>query len=151
MIIDSATRNIGKYRRKKQLWITNDILDLCDERRSLKAAKNKNNIELISKYRKESLNRVPNSTNSKKGNLRKCENYRTLSLICHSSNILLRSILNRLTSQAEEGLSEEQAGFRKGRSTTEQIFNFIDFKKLLIGFGMRDSVQLSINMASTLI
>ena len=52
IIIDSATRTIGKYRRKKQPWITNDILDLCDERRSLKAAKNKNNIELISKYRK---------------------------------------------------------------------------------------------------
>ena len=52
IIIDSATRTIGKYKRKKQPWITNDILDLCDERRSLKAAKNKNNIELISKYRK---------------------------------------------------------------------------------------------------
>ena len=37
IIIDSATRTIGKYRRKKQ---------------SLKAAKNKNNIEFISKYRK---------------------------------------------------------------------------------------------------
>ena len=55
--------------------------------------------------------------------------------------------MNRLTSQAEEVLSEEQAGFRKGRSTTDQIFNcrhliekhlesqndlynnFIDFKK----------------------
>ena len=36
IIIDSATRTIGKY-RKKQPWITNDILDLCDERRSLKA------------------------------------------------------------------------------------------------------------------
>ena len=52
IIIDSATRTIGKYIRKKQPWITNDILDLCDERRYLKAAKNKNNIELISKYRK---------------------------------------------------------------------------------------------------
>ena len=59
----------------------------------------------------------------------------------------MRIILNRITSQAEEVLSEEQAGFRKGRSTTEQIFNcrnliekhlesqkdlyhnFIDFKK----------------------
>ena len=40
IIIDSATRTIGKYRRKKQPWITNDILDLCDERRYLKAAKN---------------------------------------------------------------------------------------------------------------
>ena len=303
--IDSATRTIGKYRRKKQPWITNDILDLCDERRSLKAAKNKNNIELISKYRKvnnkirkdmktakdqwiqmqcksinedmkygrhnkrayetlKSLTRTPSRSTSiiedkngqplaeensilkrwteycqelynypiksdhsiiisqntdnvdelpilkskvedsiqklkegkslgidnipgellkyggdaivnvftelcqlswsnkewpkqwieslivpilKKGNLRKCENYITLSLICHSSKILLRIILNRLTSQAEEVLSEEQSGFRKGRSTTEQIFNcrnliekhlesqkdlyhnFIDFKK----------------------
>ena len=68
--------------------------------------------------------RIPNRTNSKKGNLRKCENHRTLSLICHSSKILLRIILNRLTSKAEEVISEEQAGFRKGRSTTEQIFNY---------------------------
>ena len=68
--------------------------------------------------------RIPNRTNSKKGNLRKCENHRTLSLICQSSKILLRIILNRLTSKAEEVISEEQAGFRKGRSTTEQIFNY---------------------------
>ena len=39
IIIDSARRTIGKYRRKKQPLITNDILDLCDERRYLKAAK----------------------------------------------------------------------------------------------------------------
>ena len=56
-------------------------------------------------------------------------------------------ILNRLQPQAEEIIAEEQAGFRAGRSTTEQIFNlsilcekylqyqqnlyhvFIDFKK----------------------
>ena len=67
------------------------------------------------------MDKVPNSTNSKKGNLRKCENYRTLSLICHSSKIRLRIILTKLTSQAEEVLSEEQAGFRKGRSTIAQI------------------------------
>ena len=83
----------------------------------------------------------------KKGNLRKCENYRTLSLISHSRKMLLRIILNRLNPQVERILSDEQAGFRKGRSTVEQIFNcrilmerhiesqkdlyhnFIDFKK----------------------
>ena len=83
----------------------------------------------------------------KKGNLRKCQNYRTISLISHASKIMLRIILNRLKSKAEELLSEEQAGFRAGRSTVEQIFNcrvlienhlqhqqdlfhnFIDFKK----------------------
>ena len=60
---------------------------------------------------------------------------------------MLRIILNRLQPKVEEILSEEQAGFRRGRSTTEQIFNirviiekylhhklkifscFIDFKK----------------------
>ena len=46
-----------------------------------------------------------------------------MSLICHSSKILLRIILNRLISQAEKVLWEEQSGFRKGRSTPEQIFN----------------------------
>ena len=60
---------------------------------------------------------------------------------------MLKVILNRLKTQAEEIIAEEQAGFRAGRSTTEQIFDlrilcekylqhqqnlyhvFIDFKK----------------------
>ena len=83
----------------------------------------------------------------KKGDSRKCSNYHTLSLIPHASKILLRIILNRLNPQAETILAEEQAGFRKSRSTIEQILNcrilmekhiennkdvyhnFIDFKK----------------------
>ena len=83
----------------------------------------------------------------KKGNLQQCQNYRTISLICHPSKVMLRIILNRLRPQAEKIIAEEQAGFRAGRSTTEQIFNlriicekymehqqdlfhvFIDFKK----------------------
>ena len=60
---------------------------------------------------------------------------------------MLKIILNRLKPQAEMIINEEQASFRGGRSTTEQIFNlrilsekylqhwqdlyhvFIDFKK----------------------
>ena len=60
---------------------------------------------------------------------------------------MLKVILNRLKPQAEKIIAEEQAGFRAGWSTTEQIFNlrilcekylqhqqdlyhvFIDFKK----------------------
>ena len=82
----------------------------------------------------------------KKGNLQRCENYRTIN-ISHPSKVMLQIILNRLQPQAEEIIAEEQAGFRAGRSTTEQIFNlrilgekylqhqqnlyhvFIDFKK----------------------
>ena len=83
----------------------------------------------------------------KKGNLQHCQNNRTTSFIRHPSQVMLRVILNRPKPQAEEIIDEEQAGFRGGRSTTEQIFNlrtmcekylqhqqnlyhvFIDFKK----------------------
>ncbi|WP_419626898.1 reverse transcriptase domain-containing protein, partial [Thiolapillus sp.] len=70
-----------------------------------------------------------------------------MSLNSHPSKVMLTIILNRLKPQAEEIIAEEQAGFRAGRSTAEQIFNlrilcekyiqhqqelshvFIDFKK----------------------
>ena len=39
------------------------------------------------------------------------------------SKAKLKIILNRLQPQAKEIIAEEQAGFRAGRSTTEQIFN----------------------------
>ena len=60
---------------------------------------------------------------------------------------MLKIILNRLKPEVEKIIAEEQAGFRSGRSSTEQIFNlrilcerylqhqqdlyhvFIDFKK----------------------
>ncbi|WP_419592605.1 reverse transcriptase domain-containing protein, partial [Thiolapillus sp.] len=59
----------------------------------------------------------------KKGNLQQCQNYRTISLISHPSKVMLKMILNRLKQQAEKFIAEEQAGFRAGRCTTEQIFN----------------------------
>ena len=57
----------------------------------------------------------------KKGDLSKCTNYRTISLINHTGKILLIVLLNRLKQQLESHLSEEQAGFRKDRSTVHQI------------------------------
>ena len=59
----------------------------------------------------------------KKGNQQQCQNYRTISLIKHDSKVMLKVLLNRLKPQAEKIISEEQAGFRPGRSTTEQIPN----------------------------
>ena len=85
----------------------------------------------------------------KNDNLQLCQNYRTISLISHPSKVMLKIILNRLQPEAEKIIAEEQAGFRPGRSTTEQIFNlrilcerylqhqqdlyhvFIDFKKAI--------------------
>ena len=83
----------------------------------------------------------------KKGNLQQCQNYRTTSLINHTSKVTLNIVLNRLKPQTEKIIAEEQAGSRAGRSITEHIFNlrilcdkyhqhqpdlyqvFIDFKK----------------------
>ena len=59
----------------------------------------------------------------KKSNLHLCQNYRAISLISHSSNIMLKVILNRLKPQLKEIISEEQAWFRAIWFTTEQIFN----------------------------
>ena len=47
-----------------------------------------------------------------------------ISLVCHPSKVLLQVLLNRLKRQAESIIAEEQAGFRAGRSMTQQIFNF---------------------------
>ena len=56
----------------------------------------------------------------KKSNLQQCQNYRTISLISHPSEVMMSIILKP---QAEKIIAEEQAGFRAGRSTKEQIFN----------------------------
>ena len=62
-------------------------------------------------------------THPKKGNLQQCQNYQKISLITHQSKVMLKIILNRLKPQVKKIIAEEQAGFRAGRSTTEQIFN----------------------------
>ena len=58
----------------------------------------------------------------KKGNLQLCQNYGTISLISHPSKVMLTILLNRLKPEAEKIIADEQAGFRPGRCTTEQIF-----------------------------
>ena len=59
----------------------------------------------------------------KKANSKKFNEYRTVSLISHASKILLKITQIRITPRVEQILSEMQAGFRKDRSTTEQITN----------------------------
>jgi len=59
----------------------------------------------------------------KKGDLSQCSNYRTISLVSHASKILLKIILNRIKQKTEDELPDEQAGFRPGRGTRDQITN----------------------------
>ena len=50
----------------------------------------------------------------KKGDITKCENYRTISRINHSSKVLPEIIRSRMKPYVETILAEEQAGFRPG-------------------------------------
>ena len=58
----------------------------------------------------------------KKGNLQQCQNYRTISLLSRPSKVMLKVTLNKFKPQAEKIIAEDQAGFRTGRSITEQMF-----------------------------
>jgi len=57
----------------------------------------------------------------KKGDAKVCANYWTLSLVSHSSKILLNLILERLRGKLESEAAPEQAGFRKGRGTQNHL------------------------------
>jgi hypothetical protein len=93
------------------------------------------------------VERVNCGTYPKKGDKTDCSNYRGISLLVTSYNILLNILLSGLTPYADEIIGDLQCGFRRNRSTTDQIFYirqilqrkweyngtvhqlFIDFKK----------------------
>ena len=93
-------------------------------------------------WRKGLLIKLP-----KKGDLSYCKNWRGIMLLNMASKVFCRVILERIKIALDEKLREEQAGFRAGRSCTEQIatlriiieqsiewqsslyINFIDFEK----------------------
>ena len=61
----------------------------------------------------------------KKGNAKECSNYRTIALISHASNIMLKVLQARLQQYVKCELPEVQAGFRKSRITRDQIANIL--------------------------
>ena len=50
-----------------------------------------------------------------------CSNYRTIALTSHLGKVLMMILTETLRSQIEEHMTDEQAGFRKDRSTVQQI------------------------------
>ena len=59
----------------------------------------------------------------KKGNAKECSNYRTVALISHASNVMLKILQARLQQYVNRELPDVLAGFRKGRGTRDQITN----------------------------
>ena len=85
----------------------------------------------------------------KKGNAKECSNYDTTALISHASKLMLKILQARLQQYVNRELPDVQAGFRKGRGTSDQIANicwitekarefqknicFIDYAKAFVG------------------
>ena len=59
----------------------------------------------------------------KKGNTKECSAYHTISLISHTSKVMLNILQVRLQQYVNRELPDVQAGFRKGRGTRDQIAN----------------------------
>ena len=59
----------------------------------------------------------------KKGNAKECSNYCTIALFSHASKVMLKILHARLQQYVNRKLPDDQAGFRKGRGTRDQIAN----------------------------
>ena len=59
----------------------------------------------------------------KKGNAKEYSNYRTIALISHTSEVMLKILQARLQQYVNRELPDVQVGFRKGRGTRDQIAN----------------------------
>ena len=70
------------------------------------------------KWRKGLIVKLP-----KKGNLKECKNWRGITMLSVvSCKVVGRIVIDRIRTGVESKLTKEQAGFRPGRGTTEQIF-----------------------------
>ena len=69
------------------------------------------------------LEKVRFHSNPKKGNAKECSNYRTIALISHASEVMLKILQARLQQYMNCEIPDVQASFRKGRGTRDQIAN----------------------------
>ena len=59
----------------------------------------------------------------KKDNAKECSNYCKITLISHTSKVMLKILQARLQQYVNRELPDVQVGFRKGRGTRDQIAN----------------------------
>ena len=85
----------------------------------------------------------------KKGNAKECSNYRTFTLISHASKVMLKIFQARLQQYVNCELPNVQAGFRKGRETSDQIANIRWFIRKARRFQKNTSVLLTMPKSLT--
>ena len=69
------------------------------------------------------LEKISFHSNSKERQCQNCSNYCTITLISHTSKVMLKILQVRLQQYVNHELPDVQAGFRKGRGTRDQIAN----------------------------
>jgi len=69
------------------------------------------------------LEKVSFHSNLKERQCKECSNYRTIALISHASKVMLNILETRLQQYVNQELPDDQAGFRKGKGTRDQIAN----------------------------
>ena len=60
---------------------------------------------------------------SKKGNVKECSNHCTISLISHTSKVMLKILQPRLQQYVNQELPDVQTGLRKAKGTRDQMAN----------------------------
>ena len=168
------TIDFTKVEEMEPLYINEDGIDLEELQNAIERLKNnkaagedKISAELLKATNKDNLEQwlelynaiwyteeIPNDWRNgtivkipKKGDLTDCNNWRGITLLSIPGKVFCTIILLRLRVAIDKRLREEQAGFRPGRSCTDQIFtlrnileqsnewqlpiilNFVDFQK----------------------
>ena len=104
-VTDAANEILGKERPRKKPWVTNDVLELCDERRDLKKKRYK--AEGAKEYRKENRRIQKAVKNAKEGWIgAQCEEIETC--------------LNKNNSKTAYQLVKDLTTEKQGRSPTIQ-------------------------------
>ena len=65
----------------------------------------------------------------KKRNAEEYSNYHTIALISHASKVMFKSLQPRFQQHMNHEIPDDQAGFRKGRGTRDQIANILGSSK----------------------
>ena len=119
--VKSAIRTLRNGKAAGIDQITAEMLKADVEQTSLELT---NTFQLIweketvpSQWTKGLICKIP-----KKGNLQDCGNWRGVTLLPLVSKVLCKIIISRIQKGVDSALRKEQAGFRKGRGTVEQIF-----------------------------
>ena len=62
--------------------------------------------------------------------MKECSNYRTITFISHTSQVMLKILQARLQQYMNHELPDVQVGFSKGRGTRDQIaISFLEYRK----------------------